>query len=104
MTETIERTPVMPAIEGVVIEVTDEDIALGRRGNSLQCPTANALSRYYGAFASVDASAARVYSLNGSFQDVRRFKTSADLSAMIEAYDKGADFAPGLYTLTPFKS
>ncbi len=89
----------LPDIGATVLEVTPQDISGGNRARLTSCPVATALKRVTGKDAIVYSSGVRVCDEGG----ITRYRTSNDLDQMIQAYDKGGEFAPGFYTLTPYK-
>jgi hypothetical protein len=99
-TQVLETRITLPEIGTTALEVTQQDVALGIRARLTSCPVATALKRITGKDAIVYSTGVRVCDASGV---VARFRTSSDLDQMIQAYDKGADFQPGYYTLTPYK-
>jgi hypothetical protein len=99
-TEIRETLLTLPEIGTTALEVTQQDVASGNRALLTSCPVATAFKRMTGKDAIVFSNGVRVC---GEYGAVARFRTSSDLDQMIQAYDKGADFQPGYYTLTPFK-
>lgn len=98
-TGTLEFTSALPNTGATVLEVTEQDITGGNRARLTSCPVATALKRVTGKDAIVYSTGVRVCDEAG----ITRYRTSDDLDRMIQAYDKGADFQPGYYTLTLYK-
>jgi hypothetical protein len=98
-TGTLEIGFALPETGATVLEVTQQDITGGNRARLTSCPVATALKRITGKDAIVYSTGVRVCDEFG----VTRYRTSNDLDKMIQAYDKGADFQPGFYTLTLYK-
>ena len=98
-TGTLGITFALPDIGATVLEVTQQDITGGNRSRLTSCPVATALKRVTGKDAIVFSTGVRVCDESG----ITRYRTSDDLDRMIQAYDKGADFQPGYYTLTLYK-
>ncbi len=100
MSSGISELAVAPPEIGItILEVTEQDIRQANRARLTSCPVATALKRTTGKDAIVFSTGVRVCDTLG----VKRYRTSSDLDLMIQAYDKGADFQPGYYTLTPYK-
>lgn len=100
MPTVLESQDTLPEIDTTALEVTRQDIALANRARLTSCPVATALRRETGMRVFVHSNYVRLYGESG---DVTRYRTSRDLDRMIQAYDKGADFEPGYYTLTKYK-
>ena len=101
MSTTILENPIAQlALATTALQVTQQDIAAADRARQTSCPVATALLRETGKRSFVHSNYVRVYDGSGA---VTRYRTSRDLDEMIQAYDRGADFQPGYYTLTKYK-
>lgn len=91
-----EVTHVKDARRGIDIEVTKADRKAGRSKNPNACALANACKRSFdGAIIAMKV----VYLIKG--KKATRYATPERVSREIVSFDRGHDFAPGVYYLRP---
>jgi hypothetical protein len=94
----IAGAPVEDAADELVITVTKKDVQNGSIKNSRSCAVARALIREKG-FQAARVHVSRSYvKVNGKW---RRYNTPAALRTEVVAFDRGGQFTPGEYRLTP---
>lgn len=94
----ISGSKVLDAREHLTIHVTKTDVRLGAKKDATSCAAANAICRQHGAVeARVHASRAYVKKGKTWF----RYAVPPSMRNEIIAFDRGGEFAPGEYTLSP---
>ena len=92
-------TEVKDANEKLVVHITKSDVKLGATKNATACAAARALCREHGATeAKVHFSRAYIRRGGGKWL---RFSVPSALRNEIMAFDRGGEFAPGEYLLSP---
>ena len=85
------------------IDVTDEDIRLGRKSDCRHCPVANALKRKF-SHTSIKVTDSRV-TIRDSYSPLifTVYDTSLRLGKFIRSFDKGQKVSAGTYYITKFE-
>lgn len=94
---TLEGLPVIDAKNVLLLEIKRPDILGSSKADAANCAAARALKRCYGSDARVFLT--RTYVKIGNAW--ARFMTPEAISREITAFDRGATFEPGEYTLNP---
>lgn len=93
----LEGLPVIDAENALLLEIKRPDILGSTKADASNCAAARALKRCYGSDAKVFLT--RTYVKVGKAW--ARFITPPSISREITAFDRGAAFQPGEYTLNP---
>jgi hypothetical protein len=94
----IKGVKVEDAKRKITLAVTEEDVRLGTLKQARSCAAANAICRQTGA-TEARVHASRAYIKQGG--KWLRFTVPLAMRSEIIAFDRGGDFAPGEYILTP---
>lgn len=96
----IAGTPVKDADEKIVVHITRSDVRFGAKKNANSCAAARALCRQTGAEAA-KVHFSRAYIKTGD--KWLRFSVPPALRSEVMAFDRGGEFAPGDYVLSPLQ-
>jgi hypothetical protein len=97
----IDGLPIKDASKRVVIEVSRQDIASGRSKDPSACAAAKACMRQIPKCTAVRVYKSRTYLKMGSHWV--RYHTPQAMRLEIVAFDRGANFLPGVYILSPMQ-
>jgi hypothetical protein len=97
----IDGKPVYDAKSKLVIEINRQDIIAGKSKDPSSCAAARACLRQVPKCTSVRVYKSRAFLKLG--EKWFRYHTPATMRLEIVAFDRGAKFLPGVYTLTPLQ-